>query len=140
MGTIETFDHTADVGLRITGESLDDLFRTAAEGLMDYVVANRQDVQARESEGVSLSAESGAELLVAWLNELIFRLETRHRLYGRFDVRVAGDGRALEAAIAGEPIDRGRHLLDHEVKAVTHHGLTLERAGDGWIAEVILDI
>ena len=25
MGTIETFDHTADVGLRVTGTGLDDL-------------------------------------------------------------------------------------------------------------------
>ena len=32
MGTIEVFDHTADVGLRIRGDDLADLFRTAAGG------------------------------------------------------------------------------------------------------------
>ena len=45
MGTIEVFDHTADVGLRVRATDLDDLFRTAAEGLFDYVVANRDAVQ-----------------------------------------------------------------------------------------------
>jgi SHS2 domain-containing protein len=140
MGTVETFDHTADVGLRIAGEDLDDLFRTAARGLFGYVVVNLDEVRPDEEEAVALAAESPGDLLVAWLNELIFRLETRHRLYGRFDVRVAVDGRSLEATIAGEPIDRRRHVLDHEVKAVTHHGLTCERSGDGWVAEVILDI
>ena len=85
-------------------------------------------------------AETPADLLVAWLNDLIFRCETNHRLYTRFDVRVADDGLSLQAQVGGEPIDRDRHVLDHEVKAVTHHGLTLRREGDGWVAELILDI
>ena len=140
MGTIETFDHTADVGLRVRGADLDDLFRTAAEGVFDYIVTNRDAVRVEATESVALRAETPADLLVAWLNELIFRCETRHRLYTRFDVRVAEDGRGLEAEIGGEPIDRDRHVLDHEVKAVTHHGLTLRRDGAGWLAELILDI
>ena len=96
---------------------------------------------ARLHEGVvALDAESSTELLAVWLNELIFRCETRHRLYTRFDVRVVDDGLSLEAEIAGEPIDRDRHVLDHEVKAVTRHGLSLERDGQEWVAELILDI
>src|SRR6185312_8320563 len=86
LGTIETFDHTADVGLRIIADDLDDLFRTAAEGVFDYIVANRDQVREVEEESVSLSADDPATLLVDWLNELIFRCETRHRLYSRFDV------------------------------------------------------
>jgi SHS2 domain-containing protein len=140
MGTIEVFDHTADVGLRIHGDDLADLFRTAAEGLFDYVVANREEVRVVRSEVVSLRADSTADLLLAWLNELIFRCETGHVLFTRFEIEIAADGLALEATIGGEPIDRDRHVLDHEVKAVTHHGASLEREGEGWVAEVILDI
>jgi SHS2 domain-containing protein len=140
MGTIEVFDHTADVGLRIRSRDRDDLFGTAAEGLFDYIVANRAEVLDALTESVRLEAETEEELLAVWLNELIFRCETRHILYARFDVRVAEHGLALDAEIAGEPIDRDRHILDHEVKAVTRHGLSLAREGDGWMAEVILDI
>jgi SHS2 domain-containing protein len=48
----------------------------------------------------------------------------------------------LIARIAGEPMDAERHILDHEVKAVTYHGLTLQagRDGKGLVAELILDI
>ena len=56
---------------------------------------------------------------------MIFRGETRHVLYADFDVRVAPDGLSLVADVAGEPIDRDRHILDHEVKAVTHHAMAL---------------
>jgi SHS2 domain-containing protein len=140
MGTIEVFDHTADVGLRIIANDLDDLFRTAAGGLFDYVVANREAVQVDRTEVVSLASDSTANLLVEWLNELIFRSETEHVLFNRFEVEISVDGLSLEASIGGEAIDRDRHVLDHEVKAVTHHGISLERDGQGWVAEVILDI
>lgn len=140
MGRVEVFDHTADLGLRIEGGDLSDLFRTAAEGLFDVVTADRSTIRTREVEAVELSADSPEQLLVDWLNELIFRLETRHSLYARFDVEVAADGRSLRGSIAGEPMDLDRHVLDHEVKAATHHALVLERAGDGWRAEVIVDI
>jgi SHS2 domain-containing protein len=140
LGTCEPFEHTADVGLRVTGDDLDDLFRTAAEGMIDYIVVNRDAVRPAEAEGLALRADAPAELLADWLGEVLFRVETTHRLFSRFDVRVADDGRSLTATIAGEPIDRDRHVLDHEVKAVTRHGLELRREGDGWLAELILDI
>ena len=140
MGIIEVFDHTADVGLRIQGDDLPDLFRTAAEALFDYVVANRDEVRVDRTEPVSLRADSTADLLLLWLNELIFRSETQHVLFTQFEIKFSGDDLQLEATIGGEPIDRDRHILDHEVKAVTHHGASLDREGDGWIAEVILDI
>jgi SHS2 domain-containing protein len=140
MGRVETFDHTADLGLRIEGDDLTDLFRTAAAGLFDVIMANRAAVQLAETEPVCLEAESTEDLLLDWLSELIFRCETRHRLYGRFDIVVADSGHRLEGTIGGEPIDRSRHLLDHEVKAATRHGLCLRHGNGGWTAEVILDI
>lgn len=140
MGTIEMFDHTADVGLRIEAESLAELFQLAAVGMFDYVVANRAEVRELEEESFSLTAASSADLLAAWLSELIFFSETQHRLYSRFEVNISADGQSLEATIYGESIDRSRHELDHEVKAVTQHGLILEQRRGQWLAEVILDI
>jgi SHS2 domain-containing protein len=140
MGRFETFEHTADLGLRIYARDLPDLFRTAAEALFDVIVANRGDVQAVETELFSLTADSTEDLLIKWLNELIFRSETQHRLYARFDVTLDEDGRRLEATIGGEPIDRGRHVLDHEVKAATRHDLSVRQVDGGWVAEVIVDI
>ena len=140
MGRSETFEHTADLGLRVFAADLPDLFRTAGEGLFDVIVANRGDVQVVATESVSLSAESTEELLFKWLNELIFLSETKHRLYTRFDVALDATGCRLDGTIGGEPIDRGRHVLDHEVKAATRHGLSLRPEQGGWVAEVILDI
>jgi SHS2 domain-containing protein len=140
MGSVEVFDHTADLGLRIFADDLDDLFRSAAQGLFDVVTADRSTIEPRDEETVVLAADSPERLLLDWLNELIFRIETRHALYGRFDVHVALDGLSLAATIGGESIDPDRHELDHEVKAATYHGLILERRDGGWFAQVIVDI
>ncbi len=141
MGHWETFDHTADVGLRVTGTDLDDLFKTAAEAVFDYIVANRADVRTTTREEVRVASDDTSDLLVTWLNDLIFLSETRHLLFSEFQPRVSDDGLSLVARIAGEPIDRDRHELDHEVKAVTRHGVELSQdAAGGWAAEFILDI
>jgi SHS2 domain-containing protein len=140
MGRFETYEHTADLGLRIFASDLPDLFRTAAAGLFEVIVANPELIQVEEVESVTLSSGSTEDLLADWLNELIFRCETRHRLYSRFDVVLDATGRTLVATIGGEPIDRARHLLDHEVKAATHHELSVRRDNGGWVAELILDI
>ena len=55
-----------------------------------------------------------------------------------FDVRVEPGG--LAATARGEPIDPQRHHLDVEVKAITYHGLKVQQEGDGWLAEVIVDV
>ena len=141
MGRWETFDHTADVGLIVTATDLDDLFRTAAEALFDYIVVNRSEVRKSVHDEIRLASDDTAELLACWLNELIYLSETKHLLFTEFQVTVSPDGRSLVAVISGEPVDRDRHELDHEVKAVTRHGLELDRAEDGnWVARLILDI
>ena len=47
---------------------------------------------------------------------------------------------ALTATAWGEELDRDRHVLSHEVKAITYHGLKVEQDADGWQAEIIVDI
>ena len=46
----------------------------------------------------------------------------------------------LTATVRGEPFDPARHVLAHEVKAITYHELKVVRDGDQWLAEVIVDI
>jgi len=105
VGRVEVFDHTADLGLRIEADDLSDLFRTAAEGLFDVITADRSTIRPRDEEPVELSADSTEQLLVDWLNELIFRVETRYAVYARFDVQVAADGRSARVRV--DKVTRG---------------------------------
>ncbi len=134
----ETFDHTADVGLRIRSESLDGLFADAARGLFSVLVANLEAVQPLDEVSIDLGRDEYDMLLFDWLAELLYTFDVRKLLLSQFDVHVGDDG--LRATARGEPLDPARHLMAHEIKAITYHELKVEHTDDGWLAEVIVDI
>jgi SHS2 domain-containing protein len=134
----ETFDHTADLGLRIQAADLDTLFVEAAEALFTAVVEDLATVRPAQRIDVQLEGTDREYLLFDWLRELLYHFDAEHLLFGKFEAHVREGG--LTAAAWGEPLDRTRHNLEHEVKAITYHGLRVEKIGDGWEAEVIVDI
>lgn len=134
----EIFEHTADLGLRVRAADLPLLFADAAHGLTSMIAANLEGIQpVRE---VPLRVESGSLdlLLFDWLTEILYLFESEHLLFSQFEVRLDGD--LLQATARGESLDESRHQLEHEVKAITYHGLKVEETPDGWLAEVIVDI
>ncbi len=134
----ETFEHTADLGLRVRSPDLNTLFAEAAEALFSAAVEDLATVRSLQRHDVQLEADDRVYLLFDWLNELLYQYDTKHLLFSRFEVRVEENG--LGGAAWGEPLDRARHALQHEVKAITYHGLKVEPADGGWLAEVIVDI
>jgi SHS2 domain-containing protein len=134
----ETFEHTADLGLRIRAATLDELFAEAAEALFSVIVEDLPSVAPTRCVEVALPADDREYLLFDWLKALLYHFDAEHLLFSRFEVHVVDDG--LKASAWGEPLDRTRHELCHEVKAITYHGLRVEPTADGWLAEVIVDI
>lgn len=136
----EVFAHTADIGLRVRAATLDDLFADAAAGLFSLIVDNLDDVRSCDQLNFSVSGQEGEYdyLLFDWLNELLYAFDSRRILLSKFAVRVAPA--SVEARAWGEPLDSAHHRLEHEVKAITYHGLKVVREHDGWLAEVIVDI
>jgi SHS2 domain-containing protein len=134
----EVFEHTADLGIRVRAHDLNTLFAEAGRALFSVIVENLEDVRPTDTVHVELKGQETDFLLLDWLCELLFTFESRRLLLTRFSVTV-GD-RGLTGTATGERLDHSRHRLEHEVKAVTYHGLRVERSEEGWLAEVILDI
>lgn len=134
----ETFEHTADVGLRARGETLEDLFANAASGMFE-ILTELGNVDPTVGEEVRLEAFDLAELMVNWLNELLFRWESEQVLFTRFDVHEIKKT-ALEATVWGKPYDPKRHEVFADIKAATYHNLSIEKQGEIWLAEIVLDI
>jgi len=144
MGTYSTFDHTADVGLEVRGEDLADLLATAARAVFDQMLQDRPgSVAATETLHVRCEADLApdeAEVLVAWLQELLFRFETDALMPITVHVEEA-TGEGVRARVGFGRFDPERHGTRLEVKAVTYHGLQVQEAPDGsWHARLILDV
>jgi SHS2 domain-containing protein len=134
----ETFEHTADVGLRARAADLEGLFEDAAKALFSVIVVNLDAVRPLQEVAVRVEGLDHEDLLHDWLDELLYTFDTRHLLFSDFEVAL--DAHGLRATARGEPIDPRRHELDAEVKAITYHGLRVENHPDGWLAEVIVDL
>ena len=139
MGTVETFDHTADLGLRARAADLNTLFAEAGLALLSALVEDPGTVRPLRRLDVELPADDVEYLLFDWLKTLLYHFDIDKLLFCQFDVQVGEQG--LKAAAWGEPLDAARHEPAHEVKAVTYHELKVEKEpGGGWLAEVIVDI
>lgn len=134
----ETFEHTADLGLRIRAADLNTLFAEAAQGLFAAIVEDLDTVAPVRRLDVTITGTEREYLLFDWLKELLYHFDAEHLLLSRFEVEI--DAGSLRGSAWGEPLDRSRHELAHEVKAITYHGLRVEPDAGGWLAEVIVDI
>jgi len=134
----EIFEHTADLGIRVRASDLNTLFAEAGVALFSIIVTDLKTVRLRESRSFEITATDREYLLFDWLSELLFTFDTEHLVLAECQVDVA-DG-ALRATAKGEPFDSERHGVGNELKAITYHALKVEPDGDGWLAEVIVDI
>ncbi len=131
-------EHTSDVGLDVVSDSREHLFSEAAEAFSDLMIGL---ATIEERTRVSLQAESIdlPGLLVAFLSEILYRLEVEGLVLRRFDIVSMSDTN-LQATAWGETFDPGRHSVQEPVKAVTYHRLVVEPRDGGWHARFILDL
>jgi SHS2 domain-containing protein len=133
-GGFELLEHTADVGLRARGPTVEAVFEQATLGLAEVLGARRPGPG--EPVAVAVGPADVAGVLVDWLGEVLWLHESRDA--GIAGVRV---DRAGEAGAAGAVALAGRGPFDGtQVKAVTYHRLRVLPDGDGWLAELYLDV
>lgn len=133
----EILDHTADVGIIAYGADLRQEFANAAKGLFS-LITELGDVDEALHRDIELTAGDEESLLVAWLNELVYRFDTEGILFKRFDIIQLDDNR-LQARVYGEKVDSSKHKLKTGVKAATYHMLKVEK-NNGCRVQVLFDI
>jgi SHS2 domain-containing protein len=133
---------TADVAFALWGKSREELFRAAAEVLVNEMVENIAAIQSRETVDFTLAQGALDLLLMDFLNELIYLKDARQLLLKVDELAIGDtpDGFTLQARCSGERIDPERHHLLADVKAATLYRLKVERVDGQWEGTVVLDI
>ena len=131
-------DHPADLGIEAYGKTVAEAFEQAALGLVSIIV-DASSVEARECREVTLRGSDREQLLVRWLQEILYLYDGEHFIGGRFQISQLEPG-WLQALVYGEPFDPKHHQTRLDVKAVTYHQLkVLEGTGNSSV-RVFLDI
>jgi len=132
----EILQHTADVRLRVTASSLEELFADALQGLMAVMGTPVGAHSVRpETEELDLDSIDLTALLVDFLNEALVRALVGRRCFTGASFASLGETH-LSATLTSVPAAS----FDEDVKAVTHHEAEVRRSGEGWTTMLVLDI
>ena len=159
MAGFELLEHTADVGIRARGATLEEAFEQATLGLAEVMGALAPPGWSPggpggsggppgwspgasggpgEAVGVEVSAPDPGGLLVDWLNEVLWLREVRQAWLAGVQVDRVGDATAAGSVTLSSagPAPDGTF-----VKAVTYHRLRVAPdPSGGWLVEVYLDV
>ena len=122
----------------VKGHTLPDLFAMAGWSFFDLMLDARK-IAYNQERSVKVTAPDREALLVAWLGELLFLFESRHLVFGAFEIQTFND-RELLAKVRGELFDPRRHRVKQVFKAVTYHQLRIWEEKGVWRARVIFDL
>jgi SHS2 domain-containing protein len=129
-------DHTADVQVECRAATFTALLETSADSLYAVTLRERHDRSDRERT-IAVAGANREEILIRWLQELIFLLDIDHFVATQFEFEKADD---QHVAVHAHGYACSREERAEEVKSATYHELVVQQNDDGFLARFILDL
>lgn len=132
----EILPHTADLRIRIQGKTLEELFQNSLSGLNHVLSGDGPRGSPVKTEALEISASSATDLLIDFLNEVLYLSNVNKAVYDRVKFSKFSNAE-LAAALDGFNLDG----FAEDVKAVTYHGAEIKKDNAGHFeVEILLDI
>jgi SHS2 domain-containing protein len=136
--TYELIEHTADIGIKVKGKDLSELFKNSALAMFDIIAEKKEpNLKKQIKIRIEQKANDVEELFVNWLNELLSLSAIKELIFSDFQIKKI-DNNTLKAQVAGEDIKNYR--VNTEIKAATYYELKIEEVESGWQAQLIFDV
>lgn len=127
------------MAIEVRARSLEGCFARAAAGMFACFTAPALPAASMQAVEVEVEADGPGELLVAWLEELLYLSEVKGIALHEFTITDLSDRKAKGWA-RGPRIGEGEVAVGPAVKAVTRHGLEVRKEGGNWVARVLFDV
>ena len=118
-------DHTADLMVRAFGSTLEECYANAGYALFDQTV-DLSGVGTGEETEFRVTGIDDEDRLYSLLSELLFIEDCDNLILKEIEVRFEGDDVLCHGR--GETLDRSRHRIRSEIKAITYHMMEIDRA------------
>lgn len=133
----EILEHTADIGIKITGRFLTEIFWKAIHAMTD-LLSGGIEIKPRIEKGFTTKEENIETAFVSILEEIIYLFEKESFLPSTCSVKTKED--AYEIKLKGDIVSAEDIRNGTEIKAVTYHQLEIKEVRDGYQATVIFDV
>ncbi len=137
-GRYRVFETTADLGVEADGPTMEAAQASAVAGFYHVIAPGAEVASACDARVEAEAPEEGVAFARA-LQKLVALFDIERFIAGEAHVEsMAGPPARCTISMRGEPFDPKRHPYGVEVKAVTRHEITFDRAAR--VVRVILDI
>ena len=117
-------DHTADMMVKAFGSTLEECFANAAFALFDQTV-DLSNIGTSEETAIRVTGIDDEDRLYSFLSEMLFIEDADNLILKEFEVSF--DGEDVVCHAKGETLDRSKHRIRSEIKAVTYHMMEIDR-------------
>lgn len=131
----------ADIAIEAYGKDLNELFENAAFAIFEES-AGLDKVEEKVKKNIKIDADNTEDLLFDFLSEILFLKDTYSILFKKVKVKIEKKGNkyVLSSELIGEEIDREKHELRNDIKAITLHMFKIEKVKEGYKALVVVDV
>ncbi|MCL2032407.1 MAG: archease [Methanomassiliicoccaceae archaeon] len=123
MRRYDLIDHTADLMVKAYGGTLEECFANAGYALFDQTV-DLSGIRPVKTFEITVSGDGPEDRLYSFLSELLFLEDCDGVVL--CDLAVRFDGGRVICTGKGENLDRERHRIRSEIKAVTFHMMSVD--------------
>jgi len=127
-------EHTADLAIEVSADSIENIFSEAARGmfyLMYKEVKNLKNIK----HDINLDSFSNEYLLVDFLNELLYINETREFVFSNLNIQIKKN--SLNANVFGYDEKKEKKIA---IKAATYHNLEIVRKDNIYRTQITFDV
>ncbi|MEK6901773.1 MAG: archease [Nanoarchaeota archaeon] len=138
MGTYRVIPHTADIRLKVEGDTLRELFAAALDGMNEITKRNFcQNVKEFTlKHSISLSSLDKTSLLIDFLSEVLYYINKDRAIFCKVEFKKLADTN-LKASILGSQVD----AFDEDIKAVTYHEVEIKKNSKGnYETKIVFDV
>jgi SHS2 domain-containing protein len=129
-------EHTADLGIEVFGDTIEDLFMNLGKAIFQTQISGK--VGQKRTIKINIANDSMEELLIDWCRELLYNFAVHGFIPNKYDVSL--NGQNLSASLQGEDYDPNKHKMRMEIKNPTYHNLEIKRSDRQYSATIIFDV
>jgi SHS2 domain-containing protein len=127
--------HPADVRVQTFGKTKEELFLNAMLGMGTVLQPKIKDKKEKIKNKIKIKSIDLNALLVDFLSEILYLVQTNKEVYDDIKFKKFLNNN-LEAELIGNKVES----FGEDIKAVTYHGLKIEKSESGFQATILLDI
>jgi SHS2 domain-containing protein len=135
---IEFIEHTADIGIRIVSNSINELFEKSGYGMFKIICENLDEVECKEVISGEIFANDLNELLYLFLEKLIYEFDVKGIILKCFEVEIFENH--LKYKAMGEFYNPKKHKIGTGIKSPTYHKMEIKQNNNKFETLIIFDI